>query len=517
MAGPDAYDRGRHDGAPDDRAPGEHDRDRGWSLSQRVAVRAVLAALVVLAAMLAALVLELEDVRGDLDDQSLQTQARQVLRHLTIGAGGDPVFDPPAAIAALYADPAGNEAFALLDEAGTFLLGSAGVRAPLSELLPDQDTRTSADADPHGLGDLGRPFRGHAAGRPVTGTGFRVQVDGRPLILQVGQGNDHPDVLADSLIEEFLENAAWWVIGSFTVLIGVTLWTIRSGLAPLRRLSARAARIGPTTSGVRLGRKAGGDGMGGDDLPQEVRPLVAAIDGALDRLDGALEKQRAFIADAAHELRTPIAALRARMEATLPPDQAARLAPDFDRLSRLAGQLLRLAEVDTLGVAAEERADLAAIARDVLAEMAPLAVQNHRSLALDGADRVITVRGKRELLSRLLRNLVENALAHVPADGNVTVKVVPGSSLLSGSEDGPELIVDDDGPGVPPERRAQIFERFWRADRRRGDGAGLGLAIVQRIADAHGAGVSVEESPEGGARFRLRFPPVRDSGGYRGS
>jgi signal transduction histidine kinase len=322
-----------------------------------------------------------------------------------------------------------------------------------------------------------------------------VQIDGRPLILQVGQGNDHPDVLADSLIEEFLENAAWWVIGSFTVLIGVTLWTIRSGLAPLRRLSARAARIGPTTSGVRLGRKAGGDGMGGDDLPQEVRPLV----------------------DAAHELRTPIAALRARMEATLPPDQAARLAPDFDRLSRLAGQLLRLAEVDTLGVAAEERADLAAIARDVLAEMAPLAVQNHRSLALDGADRVITVRGKRELLSRLLRNLVENALAHVPADGNVTVKVVPGSSLLSGSEDGPELIVDDDGPGVPPERRAQIFERFWRADRRRGDGAGLGLAIVQRIADAHGAGVSVEESPEGGARFRLRFPPVRDSGGYRGS
>lgn len=485
MAGPEAYDRGRH--------------DRGWSLSRRVAVRAVLAALVVLAAMLTALVLELQDVRGDLDDQSLQTQARQVLRHLTIGAGGDPVFDPPAAIAALYADPAGNEAFALLDEAGGFLLGSAGVRGPLSELLPAAGSRTAADADPHGLGDLGHPFRGEAAGRPVTGTGFRVQVDGRPLILQVGQGDDHPDVLADSLIEEFLETAAWWVIGSFTMLIGVTLWTIRAGLAPLRRLSASAARIGPATSGVRLGR-----GPEGGNLPREVVPLVAAIDGALDRLDGALENQRVFVADAAHELRTPIAALRARIEATLPPDQAARVTPDFDRLSRLADQLLRLAEVDTLAVTPADRADLAAVARDVLAELAPLAVQHGRSLALDGAERPVPVQGRAEPLARLLRNLVENALAHSPEGGTVAVRLVPAPA---GGAEGPELLVDDNGPGIPPDRRARIFERFWRADRRRGDGAGLGLAIVQRIADAHGAGITVEDAPEGGARFRLRFPP----------
>ncbi|GGB57419.1 histidine kinase [Tistrella bauzanensis] len=479
-----------------DRAP-----PGGWSLARRVALRAVLAAVLVLGAILTVLVLELQDVRNDLDDQSLQAQARQIMRFLDmtgdVDVTGRPVFTPPPAVAALYGDPAGNQAFALVDGAGRLVLGSAGIDGPLAD-IGDMPAATSP-GDPHGLPDLGAPFRTITdGGRSLTGAGFVVMLGDRAMMLQVGQGPDHPDVLADSLIEEFLETAAWWVVGAFTVLIAVTLWTIRDGLAPLRRLSARAARIGPATSGVRLA-----DGLKPADLPREVAPLVEAIDRALDRLDGALDHQRSFIADAAHELRTPIAALRARVEATLPADQARLLAPDFDRLARLAGQLLRLAEVDTLAIEADERADLAAIGRDVLADLAPLAVQRGRSLALDGAGLPVMVRGRPEPLARLLRNLVENGLAHCPAGGTVTVRV-----LAPAHGAGAELLVEDDGPGIPQDRRDRIFERFWRADRRRGDGAGLGLAIVQRIADAHGAGVSVGDGPAGGACFRLRFPPV---------
>jgi signal transduction histidine kinase len=167
-------------------------------------------------------------------------------------------------------------------------------------------------------------------------------------------------------------------------------------------------------------------------------------------------------------------------------------------MSRLVNQLLEMAELETFVIGPGETADLVAVSAEVAAFLAPIALSHDKTVAVTGASGPLWVAGNADTLGRAIRNLVENGLAHTPPGTTVEIAVDPAGILR----------VSDRGPGVPAAEREQIFRRFWRRDRRRPGSAGLGLPIVARIAEMHGAAITVADRPGGGAVFALRFPTV---------
>ncbi|MDP9436786.1 MAG: HAMP domain-containing histidine kinase, partial [Actinomycetota bacterium] len=231
----------------------------------------------------------------------------------------------------------------------------------------------------------------------------------------------------------------------------------------------------------------------------EVRRLAATLNGMLDRLERGGARQRAFVADAAHELRSPLAAVRTTLEVALlhpdPEGADAALRTALDevlRMGRLVDDLLLLARLDAGAVRPAQPVDLAEVVRTTTDGVAcPARVE------LDLAQ--ASVRAERDAVVRVVRNLVENGCRH--AASVVVVRVVAADPV--------ELLVDDDGPGVPPADRERVFERFVRLDTPRSrdaGGAGLGLALVRELVSALGGTVAAEDAPAGGARLRVRLP-----------
>jgi signal transduction histidine kinase len=226
--------------------------------------------------------------------------------------------------------------------------------------------------------------------------------------------------------------------------------------------------------------------------------LVHAVNQALDRLEEGFRGQREFTADAAHELRTPLAILRTQIDMIADRELARSLGNDVENMSRLVNQLLEMAELDSFVIGPDETADLFAVSAEVAAYLAPIALVNNKRVAVIGARGPVRVNGNPDMLGRAVRNLIENALVHTPPGTTVEITVDARGAIT----------VSDRGPGVPPAEREQIFRRFWRRDRRRQGSAGLGLSIVARIAERHGARVSVGDRTGGGAAFTLSFPTV---------
>jgi signal transduction histidine kinase len=225
---------------------------------------------------------------------------------------------------------------------------------------------------------------------------------------------------------------------------------------------------------------------------------MQAVNQALDRLEAGFRVQREFTADAAHELRTPLTILRSRVDTLADRGTSKALHQDIEGMARIVSQLLDIAELETFSIDPLEKADLRAICADVAEFAAPLALSKGKNIALSGSDASVWVNGNPEMLSRAIRNLVENAINYSPP--GTTVEIVVESSGM--------VRVLDEGPGIKEDERELIFQRFWRRDRRRTGNAGLGLSIVQRIADTHAATISVENRPTGGANFSLSFARV---------
>jgi signal transduction histidine kinase len=229
-----------------------------------------------------------------------------------------------------------------------------------------------------------------------------------------------------------------------------------------------------------------------------VRPLVLAVNQALDRLEEGLRIQRDFTADAAHELRTPLSILRTRLDLLKDPEMGKALRQDVEGMAHIISQLLDIAELDAFVVDPLEKADLRSVTADVAQFVAPLALAQGKDVALLGATAPVWVKGNPEMLSRAIRNLSENAINHT-APGTTVEFVVDANGTVS---------VLDQGPGIAEEERNLIFQRFWRRDRRKAGSTGLGLSIVQRIAELHSAVITVENRKPAGARFSLKFRPL---------
>jgi two-component system sensor histidine kinase TctE len=284
------------------------------------------------------------------------------------------------------------------------------------------------------------------------------------------------------------------LVALFAVL--VVWFGVRRGLAPLELLRAE------------IGARSHRDLRPVDEshAPAEVRPLVGELNDLLARLRATLDAQGRFIADAAHQLRTPLAALQAQLEAARRETGRAEREAALERLdaatrrtARLASQLLTLARVEPSGeTMAEESTDLAAVAGTHVDEWLQRADARRIDLGFDLAP--AHVRGHPALLGELATNLIENALAYTAANGTVTVRTGEGAGTAF-------LEVEDDGPGIPPAERARVFERFYRIQGSPPGGSGLGLAIVREIAQRHGAVVDIDGGAGGrGTRVRARFP-----------
>jgi signal transduction histidine kinase len=266
----------------------------------------------------------------------------------------------------------------------------------------------------------------------------------------------------------------------------------RGALKPLRRIADQAQALGDAVSAGRKLVK-----LPEEDLPLEFSRVVAALNAMLAKLEQSLQQQRQFTADAAHELRTPLSVLMLEIE-QLPRDPvASRLADEVASLSRLVNQLLRFAQAEEAMAGERHPVDLAACARRVCEELAAVALTRQQEIEFDAPASPVLASGHPDLLEVAIRNIVDNALRHSPRRTAVSVTV----------DKHPRIVVEDRGPGVPDAQKERIFERFWRADRRAGGGAGIGLALVRRIAQLHAGDVHVEDRPGGGARFVLTLAP----------
>ena len=344
-------------------------------------------------------------------------------------------------------------------------------------------------------------YDGEMGGHPVRIAQLRssagADASGPPVVVQVAETlTKRHALMQEMLIGIILPQLALILVAGILVWIGVA-----RGLIPMRQLQqAVAARSHLDLSPVIAER-----------VPGEIHPLLQAINDLMARLDEVLTFQNRFIADAAHQLRTPVAGLKAHIEVALREEDPAQtrqslahLYTGVERMSRLVAQLLSLARNEPATVKRLELAplDLSKLAFDVTMEWVPEAYKKKIDLGFEGAERHATINGDATRLTELVNNLLDNAIRYSRDGGRVTVRVVP--------EPSPRLSISDDGPTIPIAERQRVFERFHRLLGSRSDGSGLGLAIVQEIATLHGATITLDEDLDGvGNTFAVSFPKPR--------
>jgi len=287
-----------------------------------------------------------------------------------------------------------------------------------------------------------------------------------------------------SILLAVLRGTLWPMAAALPFLGLATWWAVRRGVTPLKKLSRSIAKRSP------------------DDLapviimtqtPAEMSPVLDALNQLFERIKTVWDAERRFTADAAHELRTPIAAIRTQAQVALAePDDALRqhalraTLEGCDRATRLVSQLLVLSRLESGAILELAKVDLSALAQRVIAELAPTAIAKRQSLEFDGA-RPCHVRGDEMLLAALVHNLVDNAIRYSPLGASVLIKTGAHDSNAV-------LVVEDSGPGLADADRPRLGERFFRAPGTAESGSGLGWSIVQRIVDLHAATVNVRRS-----------------------
>ena len=445
------------------------------SIISRIVILHVVAVVITSVFMSLALSWLLNYATNNIHNEAMQEQAVSVGEHLTAYSDGKLELDLPLDLLGLYSQPYGRYSYAVIDNSGGVLFSSLKDNAALFA----SDTRTrDVEFLQQRLGDA-----------TVSGASVRTRVGDQTVWIQAGEDLANRDVLTDDIVADFYRDVGWITLPILLVLLIADIAIFRRALRPLRQASEIASQIGPARTDVRLPT---------GEIPREVRPLVSAVNLALDRLEEGFRIQRDFTADAAHELRTPLSILRTRLDLLDDKKMSQALQHDVEGMAHIISQLLDIAELDAFVIDPLERADLRSVTAEIAQFVAPLALAQGKDIALSGATEPVWVKGNPEMLGRAIRNLSENAINHT-APGTTVEFVVDASGSVS---------VLDQGPGIAEEERNLIFQRFWRRDRRKAGSTGLGLSIVQRIAELHSAVITVENRKPKGACFSLKFTPL---------
>ena len=407
-------------------------------------------------------------------DQALANEALAIAAQVQRGENGAIEFYlPQQAIEVLRADKDDTVYYLVLGPDGSPLGGDAGL--PVAAAGADNPAFRDAEF----------------GGQPVRAATYRVGTP--PAAITIAETTHKREFARRRLLTMIILGD----VVQLAVILALVWLGVRVGLRPLLALRAqidsRSARdLAPLDE---------------SDAPGEVRPLTTALNRLFATVRATAQGQLQFLANAAHQLRTPLAGLQTQFELMIGDPAAAALRPSLTgmldgtrRLGHTANQLLALARAEpTAAVVADFRdLNLRELAEDAVARHFNAAVQRRIDLGVEATSAPVS--GSAWLLRELLSNLVDNALTYTPADGSVTVRC---------GRDGAQsyLEVEDDGPGIAPELRARVVERFYRAPGTGGDGCGLGLAIVDEIARAHRAVLAIESGPNGrGTRVRVTFP-----------
>jgi signal transduction histidine kinase len=304
----------------------------------------------------------LRSTADDLLHRSLRENADMIAGHLALGPDDRWLLKLPDSLQVLYSEAYGRWGYAVVDDAGRLLFSSSGDR---SAIFPEIRA-----ASPRFL----EVTRG---AEDLYGASVPEEVAGRMVWVQVTQDLAHRDVLVDDVVSGFFVRVGWITPPILLVLLLIDIVVIRRALRPVYQVSENAKKIGPMRTDIRLAP---------DSMPDEIRPLVLAINQALDRIDQGFRAQREFTADAAHELRTPLAILRARVDTFV--DRAATydLRRDIAGMSRIVEQLLDIAEMEAFVLNPGDRADLKSVCAEVIEVVAPLALAHGKAIELKGGE-----------------------------------------------------------------------------------------------------------------------------------
>ena len=370
----------------------------------------------------------------------------------------------------MFRDFAGEIKFRILDRSGRAIISS------------ENDTGV--------LASPGQPFDSTLSSFTLISGGETLFVRTEPLLhgtqtyyIQVAMSK-RLAAFARALSTRKLLGDTWrFALASVALFTLAVYFTLHRVLKPLRETSAAAARIDAHNISKRLSTR---------NLPFEFLPVVEAFNLTLDRLEKGYIVQRAFLAGAAHELKTPLALIRAQIDMERTTDREVLL-HDVDLMARQVNQLLHLAEASETQNYVFEVLDVAAVTEDVVDYLRPLAERREVYVDVRCAPRVPALQADRGALFMLLKNLMENAIQHSPISGVVAVTIDSG-----------RVCIRDEGPGITASELPKLFTRFWRGPMRRNDGAGLGLSICKEIAAAHKWELAARSTGHG-AEFILTF------------
>ncbi len=418
---------------------------------------------------------------GDAFDRDLINSADSVVGRLRMKDGKVVVDLPPAAQAILKHDESDKFYYCVLGMDGQLFSGDANIPKPSIDLEVNVPKVLTATIDGNKV-------------KLVEIKASLDEADGKNVIVQVAETTNFRTRFQERM---FLSIAVPQLLA---ILLG--LWAVWYGVAkiltPLRILQHELANRSQTDL----------SGLSDDGTPEEVYPLVMTLNHLLNRLREDIKAHQRFIANAAHQLRTPLAGLKTYSsigsEMTQPEELkhiVKELDQGIDRASRIVAQLLALARTDggeSNDLIAKNSVDLNFLVSDVVAELVGQSIRKNIELTFECSQLPATISGDKSGLRHLIANLIENSILYTDAGGKIVVSLSQNESVI--------LCVSDTGRGIPIDERERVFERFYRVPGTTGNGSGLGLSIVKEVAKAHNATVLIQTSTSGGTLFTVKFP-----------
>ena len=314
-----------------------------------------------------------------------------------------------------------------------------------------------------------------------------IHIDGTPYLLDLMRSDRIAELANEALLPAIVNFAYLSLLFTSAIFFAVALISIRLIVNRVSALSRKIESIQPDDLSARLST---------DDLPNELVPIASSFNTALSRVENAFDQQQRFVANAAHELRTPLAVLLGRIELSM--DHSALrddLVADSHYLNRIVEQLLDLSRIQDTMSRRLGTVDLIPLVADSIARLAPLALDHGHEIEYSAQVPQSLIRADEGEIMITVKNLVENAIKHTPEGGQILVTVTDKF-----------LAVEDSGSGIPKGLRKTVFERFWRAEQSKRTGSGLGLSICHEILTLHDAEIEIVDSAQlGGARFNIRF------------
>lgn len=443
------------------------------SLLRALVVRLTIVVVLALAGSYLVLYSEFREGLWGLEGQSIAVQV-QNLRASIVSGTGPPRLELPPALQAFYAQPDTLNGYQLLRTDGT-VLQSGGFSAPYLPLPAAQ-----------GAGQVVLQRETDASGNSIMAATLYLYDRDSPHWLRVVRNLEDTESLVAQLMLDALEELYWPIALLLIAVVSVVIATVLSSLRSLRAVSHQASMLSLHRLDKRLNAR---------NLPREIVPLVQAVNTSLDHLEADYRAQREFTANAAHELRTPLATLRARLESRFSAQELGDVAVEIEQLARLVEQLLCLARLDSQEQFQFAPFDAHAVALEVARDLAPVALESEHHVIATTPDASVRAYGNATLTRLVFRNLIENAIQYTPAGTSITL-----------SADAATVVIADDGPGMPAHAAASLFERFRRGPNASGPGAGLGLAIAKCIMERQGGRLWLDANAARGTRFVMEFP-----------